>query len=662
MAFVVLAAVLAAYANSLRVPFVYDDIPSIPENATLRSLSALSTVLQPPVQGGITVGGRPVLNLSFALNYAISGTNPWSYHLANALVHAASALLLLGLARRALANTFAGEIRMPKTACVIALLWALHPLQTQAITYTVQRAESLMGFFYLATLYAFARSLEGGTARWRGVSVAVCALGMATKEVMVTAPLLVLLYDRTFVGGSFAAVWRRRRGYYVALGLTWGVLLALVAGSGGNRGGTVGLGVGVPLWAYPLTQFEALARYLALSVWPAPLIFEYGTFWVQRAGEIVPYAIVVLPLLGATMVALRRWPRAGFLGTWFFLILAPSSLAPGTIQMIVEHRMYLPLAAVVAGGVVGLRVLLGPRGLWLAGATALPLLALTLERNTDYRSRLTLWSDTVAQRPLNPRAREPLAEAYEELQEFEAAVQQRRESVRLAPDDWKYLHNLARALAATDRLPEAIHYYESALRLAPGEPRVHHNLAIALLRSRRLPEALAHHAAALRRAPDEPQYHFNYAVALLQAERTREAAEHFAAALRLQAEDAPARFDRVAARFGLASALAAERRFDEAIAHYEAVLQAAPQHADAHYKLANAFFALDRLAEAERHYRAALQMKPDDAEAHQNLGVTYARQERWADAQREFETALRLQPDYVDARRNLERVRALRGR
>lgn len=219
MAVVLVTVILAAYGNSFRAPFVYDDTLAIPENPTIRRLWPLSEVLLPQVQGGLTVSGRPILNLSFAINYAISGPNVWSYHVFNVLVHAGSALLLFGIVRRTLRRSGQGlspglrqcAAASTPLAFTIAALWALHPMLTQAVTYTVQRAESLMGFFYLLTLYAFARGVEchslddksggGRRRRWFGLSVAACALGMGTKEVTVTAPLLVLLYDRTFVAG-----------------------------------------------------------------------------------------------------------------------------------------------------------------------------------------------------------------------------------------------------------------------------------------------------------------------------------------------------------------------------------------------------------------------------------------------------------------------------
>ena len=725
------AALVGAYANSLGAPFVYDDGPAITDNPTIRRLWPLADVLLPQAEGGLTVSGRPILNLSFALNYAVSGTAVWSYHAVNVITHAVSALLLFGLMRRTLVRpgwrARFGDAAVG-LALTIAAVWSLHPLQTQAVTYTVQRAESLMGFFYLLTFYAFARGTAADTTedarrRWLGVAVVACALGMGTKEVMATAPLLVCLYDRTFVAGSWRGAWRERRGFYVALGATWLLLAALVLSTGGNRGGTVGLGVGVPLWAYPLTQFQAVACYFQLALWPHPLVFEYGTCWVERARDVIPFAAVVLPLLAGSAYALWKKPALGFAGAWCFGILAPTSLAPGTIQMIVEHRMYLPLAAIVAIVVLGAHRLIGRRALAWGAVVAVACGVVTARRNHDYRSHLALWSKTVEQRPENPRARQGLAEAYAELGRLDEAIEQHTEAVRLLPDESTYHYNLAMMLAQANRLDEAILHYRHALRLVPTEAKTHNNLAIALGRAGRGADALPHYAAAERLKPSEPQFAYNHGVALFRLGRVDEAIARFAAALRLRpgyadahfnlaaalasvrrfdealphyaaalrerpadpeyrtamagalvasgnAEDAIAHYRTVLAAepanatalFGLGNALAATRRFTDAIAAYEAALRIAPDDANTHYKLGNALIDTHRVTEALTHYETAVRLAPNDAEAHHNLGIAYARLDRFAEAGRAFEAALRIRPDYGDAQRHLAQVRSLLGR
>ena len=158
---------------------------------------------------GATGGGRPVLNLSLALNYLMGGTAAWGYHLVNLLIHLCAGLVLYGILRR----TFRG-FDLP--AAAVALLWTAHPIQTEAVTYIVQRAESLMGLFYFLTLYCFIRYGEGSR-RWAVLSVLACFLGMGTKEVMVSAPLVVLFTTAPLS----AARWRRPGGRGAATILAW---------------------------------------------------------------------------------------------------------------------------------------------------------------------------------------------------------------------------------------------------------------------------------------------------------------------------------------------------------------------------------------------------------------------------------------------------------
>jgi hypothetical protein len=284
----IVAALVAAYANSFRGPFVFDDVEAIVENETIRSLAAPGAVLSPPFADGQTVGGRPLVNLTLALNYAAGGLNPTGYHVVNLAIHLSAALVLFALIRRTLLIPPPSEVRPPPSgalpfAAAVALLWGLHPLQTESVTYVIQRAESLMGLLYLLTLYCFVRGVERPsfagpsegkkTGIWMGLSVGACFLGMATKEVMVSAPVLVLLYDRAFVSGTIAAAWRRRRLYYASLAATWVLLGALVL-STKDRGGSMGLGLSVSLGDYLLTQGPAILHYLRLVVWPQPLVFD----------------------------------------------------------------------------------------------------------------------------------------------------------------------------------------------------------------------------------------------------------------------------------------------------------------------------------------------------------------------------------------------------
>jgi len=650
-ALIVLAGV-AAYHNSLAGPFVFDDPLSIGENLTLRPPWSLAALLSPPADA--TVGGRPLVNVTLAVNYALGGTEVWSYHALNLVIHILASLALFGVVRRTLlhlgskgqgargkgpmARSLIAQRSSPACllpapcslllpdegtflAFIIALLWTLHPLQTEAVTYIVQRTESLMGLFYLLTLYGFIRGAAGdetiGTPpwyrrAWYGFSFGACLLGMACKEVMVSAPVMVLLYDRTFLAESFAEAWQRRWRVHLSLAATWILLGVLVASIGANRGGTTGIGSGASPGAYWLTQFPAVMEYLWLSLWPYPLVFDYGAEWVRHAVDVVPAALIVILLAAGTLVALKRRPILGFLGAWFFAILGPSSLVPGPRQTMAEHRMYLALAAVLTLVVVGGWARAGRRTLvaWLA--LALGFGGLTAARNEVYRTELSLWRDTVARRPGNRWAQCNVGMALYEQGRVAEALPHFERGLKLGPDDPAAHNDLGLALAKLGRLPEAVAQYEAALQLEPAFAEAHNNLGLALSELNRPVEGLEHLRTALRLRPGLATVHFNLGNTLAQLGRLDEAVAHFLEAIRSNPNDA-------AACTNLGNVLARAGRIAEAIRWYETAARLDPGDALAQYNLAMMLAQVGRTSEAIEHFQEVLRLRPDDAEAREYL-------------------------------------------
>ena len=722
---VIAAATLAAYRGSFTAPFLLDDVPGIQHNLSIRRLWPLWRVLSPPPD--LTTSGRPLVNLSLAINYALGGPAVGGYHALNLAIHILASLALFGIVRRTLlrragTGPAAAPPEAAATATILgfaaALIWALHPLQTGAVTYIIQRAESLMGLFYLLTFYCFIRGAEGRKVGkqmskirsepvsslrspiadlWLPASVFSCLLGMATKEVMVSAPVMVLLYDRTFIAGTFGEALRRRWGFYAGLAGTWLLLAWLVVSVGGNRNGSVGFGVGVNWWAYELTQFQAVAHYLWLSVWPHPLVFDYGPFSIKHAWDVLPQAVIVALLAACTLVGLWRRTALGFAGSWFFAILAPTSIMPGPTDMIDEHRMYLALAAVVAGLVVGLHRLLAsgpalpaPLGLRRAAvpllvfAVAVPLDLLTARRNDDYRSELAIWTDTVGKRPGNPAAHDSLGNALEhagrlpearaeheqalrlmnfaqahynlgnvltKLSRFAEAIDQYEQALSLQPNQADTYDSLGNALFQTGRAPEAIACYEQALQLSPDDAHAHYGLGMALVKTGRLPEAIEHYQAALRLESNNALLQYQIGTALAHAGRLPEAIEHYRAALRLDPQS-------VVIHVNLGIALAECGRTDEAVAHYQEALRIDPGSAEAHLNLGNVWFSRGRLDEAIAQCREALRIKPDYADAHYNLGIALIQTNRPAEAAEQFRELVRINPNDIQARRILDRLQA----
>jgi tetratricopeptide (TPR) repeat protein len=656
-------AILAAYQNSFRGEFVFDDVTGIEENPSIRHFGS---AFFPPA-GALTVSGRPVLNLSFALNYAISGTNPWSYHLLNVLVHVLATLTLFGLFRRTLelpAGRRQGAGRTPVTlvALTAALIWGLHPLQTEAVSYAVQRAESMMGLFYLLTCYGFLRYAEETAPRrsaWAALAVVSCLLGMGTKEVMVSAPLIVLLYDRCLVSGSLREAWRRHHRLHASLAATW-LLLGCLLLQNGDHAGTAGFHLGGGAGSYWLTQFPAIIRYLGLSFWPHPLVFDYGV-QAQPSPAVALAAMAIVGLLAAgTVWGLIRNSLGGFLGAVFFSVLAPTSLVPGNQQTMAEHRMYLALIALVALGMAGALSLTkripaaGKPGLAFGLTAAVVFGVMTCRRNDDYRSDLAMWADTVAKQPSLAIAHHNLGRAYSERALFAPAAAEYREALRLNPDSIYGRMDLARNLEELGRGPEALALYGQAVRLQPGWAGTHASLADALSRAGRAREAISQYQRALQLQPLYPSAENGWGMALFRLGEGPEALAHFQAALRLDPRYAEAENN-------LGTVLASLNRPAEAIACFERAIQWKPTYAEAHLNLGNSYYQVQRLSDAIREYEEALPGVGASADVHNHLGIMLAEAGRLAEAQAQFQAALRINPAHSEARQNLLRIRAITG-
>src|SRR5215469_3205386 len=263
------AATVLAYANSFSGPLIFDDFTWIETNPHIRHLWPLWNALQSPQ--GAPGTGRPVVCLTLALNYAVSGLAPWSYHVANLAIHVSAALALFGIVRRTLQRPRLRDrfgTQANGLAAAVAVCWAIHPLQTESVTYIIQRMESLMGLFLLLTLYCVIRGHDSPRrSEWYATAVVCCAMGMGSKEGMVIAPIIVLLYDRIFLANSWAEVWKERSALYAGLAATWLILISLVIVNQARGGGLMG-NPAVSWWRYAQNQFGAMAQYLRLTFWP----------------------------------------------------------------------------------------------------------------------------------------------------------------------------------------------------------------------------------------------------------------------------------------------------------------------------------------------------------------------------------------------------------
>ena len=444
------------YRESLSGRFFFDDISAIEQNAHVFILVEPSTRWEwstwkyaASAANDTPFAGRPVVALSFALNHwwatvmspagspiftaCCRSTFPY-FHYVNLALHVLIAALLYALLRRTLLAPVFGDRFQASAfswATLAALVWLVHPLNTETVVYVTQRTEQLVSLFLLLTLYgnvrALAAAVRGPRIAWQTLAVVSCALGMGSKENMIAAPLLVLAYDRAFHFASWREMFRARGLFYGCLAATWLILLAIMLSA--PRGSSVGFDhQQFPWYDYLITQCWCLGRYVFLSLVPlgGKLCVDYGRTPVLDPAHVVPGALLIAAALAATVWGWLRRPWVGFLGVWFFFILAPtSSFVPIVTEIGAERRMYLPLVAVLIAAAALLatvwsalregpasaerstpRRTFTPRNMVMLAvvAAATAWLAYTShERNKVYHDDLTLYGHIVEVFPNNER-------------------------------------------------------------------------------------------------------------------------------------------------------------------------------------------------------------------------------------------------------------------
>ena len=659
---------MAAYYNSFTGAWVFDDFSYIHENRDVRDLWTVGSGYPHPY--------RPVLQWTFSLNYALGGLNPFGYHLFNIIVHLLAGLTLFGIVRRTfssprLRTTFG--VHADYLAWTIAVLWLVHPLQTESVTYISQRSESLMGLLFFLGLYGLIRGTYAGRPlsawSWYSLGCLVFALGCGTKEVTAAGLGVFLLYDRSFLASSWDEVHTRRWLFYLGClaGLAWLFLEAVSiriapdrAGSGfhisstdliaglvglglvsqlyrrldrtGVGGGTIrwirgGLVIGslalllgcmtvilIPMLTrmggyarisgseYALTQTEVIIHYLRLVFWPSPLSLDHAWPVASTMQDILGPALVIGAVIMGTLWSFRRRSAWAFPCAAFFIMLLPTSSIIPLRDVAVEHRMYIPLAAVIA--VVVLASYTGLNRLWAAktwrqtaqAMTAVVIILIlcggTIVRNMDYKSPITLWTQVVSLYPDHKRAHLNLAQAHTQAGTHEDALLHYQKSL---PFDW-----LREGLAA----------------------RYYYNFGLSLQAMKQNDAAEATYREAIKHAP-----------------------RHLAAATSYN-------------QLGL---IAIERKDNRrALQYFKASTRVAPYYAIGYKNLGILYARMDRLKLAQQSLHQAVRVNPDFVEAHFALAEVFEQQALYHLAAASYQTVMRLDPDYPDVQNRMGERKAVK--
>ena len=645
---------LAAYWPALDGGLVWDDDVHV-TRPELQSVEGLRRIWTDP---GAVPQYYPLLHSAFWLEHRIWGDAVVGYHLTNVVLHALAAVLVVLILKR---------LAVPG-AWLAGFVFALHPVEVEAVAWISEQKSTLSAVFYLATALVYLRFDESRRKSHYLLAsgLFVCALLAKTVTATLPAALLVIFWWRR---GRLA--WRRDvmpLVPWLVLGGAAGMFTAWVERT---LIGAQGAGFALTFPQRILVAGRAIWFYLFKLLWPQNLIFSYpkwnidATEWWQF---LFPAAVLAVVLALLALARRYRAPLAGFLifaGT-LFPALGFVNVFPFRYSYVADHFQYLAgigLIALTAGTGMTLykRAPQPVRYLGsLAAALVLALLGiLTWMQTHIYHDQETLWRGTLARNPAAWMAHNNLSKLLLQQGRLDEAIAHSEQALRIKPDDATVQNILGVALVRmgrahptqSNRLPEAIAHFEQALRINPNYDEAHYNLAVALSQQGRTQEAIAHYEQALRINPGLMEPHYKLGNTLLQEGKVQEAIDHYEQALRINP-------DYLEARFNLAVALEQAGRPQDAIAQYEQTLRLKPDYVEAHNNLGNVLEQLGQNQEAIAHFQQAVRLKPDFAEAWYNLGAAFELAGRASEAIQYYQQAARINPNFSKAQDALARLQA----
>lgn len=605
---------LLIYSNTFHVPFLWDDRTSIVENPVIKSMENFFLNAK-----GYEYNPRRFIGyLTFALNYFIGGLDVTGYHVVNLAVHILNALLVYTLILLTFRTPQMKDCSLAPFSGLLALcaslLFVVHPLQTQAVTYIVQRLTSLTAMWYLLSLCLYAGwRLAGDRSPSHGrkalplyvLSLITIILAMKTKEIAFTLPVIVVLYDFFF--------FRERKPLWLVPVLLTLLIIPVSMLNLEKPAGMILSDVSqvtrvqaqTSRWVYLMTQFTVIVTYIRLLLLPIDQNLDYD-YPLAHGFFTLPVLLSFAVLLSLVLLAAYFFVRSGrkdegsrpelrlvsFGIFWFFITLSVESSIIPIVDPIFEHRAYLPSVGFFIAVATGLFLVMervnNRRVVHVtAGVVVVIVLVLggtTYARNRVWQDETRLWEDVVNKSPLKGRPHYNLGVAHAREGRTRDAIQEFLTAIQVSPDLVDAYYNLGLAYARLGRTEEAVREYQRAIALDPDYFMAHNNLANTYL---------------------------------------------------------------------------AQGRTEDAVSEYVKAIKIDPGFANVHYNLGLAYTVQGRSEDAVREFTKAIDLDPDFYPAHYDLGVSYRMEGRYEEAKREFQTVLRLNPNHRGARENLEMLKGM---
>jgi len=618
------------YSNTFRADFVFDDKIYIIDNPAIKDFSYFLNPFKVLGLRNFTPDftfafiTRIAGYLTFALNYHLHGLDVTGYHVFNIIVHVINAFLVYALIRLLFRTPFVSEATPGQPSSVLltpdvfafccALVFVSHPVQTQAVTYIVQRWTSLATLLFLLSIAAYVKSrLSHAPPLKYGLYCAAllsATTAMLVKEISFTLPVMIALAELFFFQGKYG----KRILLLVPFALTMLILPAvLLTAQGAFSMNAIGQSLNT-LASFPhmtrteylFTQFRVIATYIRLLFLPVNqnLDYDYPVYHSFFTPPVLFSFLLLLFLVCIGVYFLRRSTDRQVNGRhmlrltgmgilWFVITLSVESSFMPIKDLIFEHRLYLPSVGFIMA-IMGAIAMLVQRfesrsiSRVITAAVAVAILVFSISahaRNNVWKTNISLWKDVVRKSPSKARPHNNLGVAYEK----------------------------------EGRTDEAIREYLLAIQINPDYDEAHYNLGVAYEKKGRIKDAVQELLTAIRISPAYGQAHNNLGIIYGRTGRT-----------------------------------------DEAVREFLRAKQINPDAVNAYNNLGVMYARQGRIEEAIHEFRAAIRLNPDFADAHYSLGITYRKLGRNDDAAREFQTTLRLNPDHQGARKNLESIMGVR--
>ena len=590
--------VILIYANTIGSPFIFDSSNNIVSNPHIRiskiTLSALTdAAFKSPARQ------RPLSNISFALNYYLLGYNVVGFHVVNILIHISTGFLLYFFVKStfrtpALRSRYDNDMWI---AFFTAAVWMVHPLQTQSVSYIVQRMNSLCAMFYMLSILFYARFRLGGQQRkkWWLFSGCILAgvLALTSKQIAATLPFFIIAYEWYFFQDLEVKWLKNHLALLTGCLLLVAVIVLAVLGSNPLDVILQGYkGRDFTLTQRLLTEPRVVIFYISQLLWPHPSRLNLDHDFALSNSLMDPMTtffsiFTIAALIGLAVVTARKQRLLSFCILWFFgnLVIESSIVS---LEIIFEHRVYLPSMTfcLIVVWVVYRRV----KPTWLQTALLCVMVTVgavwTYQRNEVYRDRITFWQDCVNKSPRKARPYNNLGVALADKGDHEEALKAYHKALEIDPHYEDPIANIGLSLAEQGKIEESITQFLKALQIDPKDYKTLNNLGASLIVVERYTEAVQRLSEALRLNPYYAQAHNNIGVALQHQGRIEEAIDHFSTAVQLDP-------GYLKAYNSLGIALAKQGRYEEAIKQFSAALKINPEYKSARLNLEKSLKAIN---------------------------------------------------------------------